>query len=118
MVVALFLAMAILAVGMAVLLARTTINVANLPDRDLDERLRLLRDHAYRTAFRALSGMLILGGFYQITAYSFGWRPLQSMNAPQAAMWGTFVAITTLPTAVVAWDESDHLDEPGYSGTN
>jgi hypothetical protein len=117
-VIALFLAMAILAVGIAVLLARTTINVANLPDRDLDERLRLLRDRAYRTAFRALSGLLILGGFYLVTAYSFGWHPLQSMNALQAAVWGMFIAIITLPTAVVAWDEPDPLDDPGYAGAS
>lgn len=97
--------------GGYVLLSRTAINLPNILERMLDERQRLVRDGAYRVAFRIVSGVLLVAALYMFMALSAGWPLPRSGEAGHAIFWAVFVVTTTLPTAIIAWTEPDREDE-------
>jgi hypothetical protein len=83
---------------------------ADTLDRQLDERQRLVRDHAYRGAYYLVT--LLFGLFALAVMYAAGddgtWPSLR-----QAALllpWLSFIP-GSLPTAFVAWSEPDLPDD-------
>jgi hypothetical protein len=85
---------------------------ADTVDRRLDERQRLVRDRAYRVAYHALT--ILFGGLSLLVMYAAGndegWPALR--ETALLLPWLTFLP-GSLPTAVVAWMESDPPDDPG-----
>lgn len=97
-------------VGGFILLSRPAINLPNIADRDLDERQRQVRDRAYRIAYRLAGGALFLVSLITFVALSAGRPVAPTPESAQAAFWGVFIVVTTLPTAIIAWTEPDPHD--------
>jgi hypothetical protein len=79
---------------------------ADTLDRQLDERQRMVRDHAYRLAYYALTLLFILLSL--VVMYAAGndasW---QALREPALFLpWFTFLP-GSLPSVVVAWTEPD-----------
>lgn len=87
--------------------------VESLRQVDIDERLRAVRDRAYRKAYQWLTMGIALLVFYVIastTGLSL-WLPTSlSQRLALLAIGGWIV--TTLPQAIIAWTEPDEPDEP------
>lgn len=86
--------------------------VESLRQVDIDERLRAVRDRAYRKAYQWLTMGFALLVFYAI-ASTMGlslWLPTSlSQRLALLAIGGLIV--TTLPQAIIAWTEPDEPDE-------
>jgi hypothetical protein len=84
---------------------------ADTVDRQLDERQRLVRDHAYRSAYYGLT--LLFGALSLVVMYAAGddagWSAMR--EAALLLPWLTFVP-GSLPSAIVAWTEPDPPEDP------
>lgn len=88
--------------------------VDSLRQVDIDERLRAVRDRAYRKAYQWLTmgiGLLVFYVIASTTGLSL-WVPTslsQRLGLLAIAGW----IVTTLPQAIIAWSEPDEPGEPG-----
>ena len=82
--------------------------VTNLPPNQLDERQRAVRGQAYQTAYRILTGFVILLGLYvSIGSFNAQWFLPRDFFAWIIVFFGLAILITSLPNAVFAWTEPD-----------
>ncbi len=93
------------------LLVPFTQEIANKEDADLDERQTAVRDSAHRKAYEIL-GTLVLGVLFLlwVIVEPLGdrpWTPQISIQDPTVVFVTTLWVYITLPTAVIAWRESD-----------
>jgi hypothetical protein len=90
-------------------LRRSTQRVAETKDEQLDERQRSIRDRAYRSAYTILTSLTMLALIYLSYAASFEglglWLPPR--QSVFAIVTGFILLSTSLPTAVIAWNEPD-----------
>lgn len=88
--------------------------LAQAPDEQLDERERELRDAAYLTSYRLLGAALVLCFLASLAVVPLvaGDRTV-SLDGVLAAFASLVMVAATLPSAVVAWrdTEVDHDDE-------
>lgn len=89
-----------------------THSIADQPDKRLDERQRLIRDRAYRSAYQVLAAVFLMSALYSYIALDSGslWFP-RTANQLNAFFWGAMLLAMTLPTAIIAWTEPDDVDE-------
>ncbi len=86
--------------------------MANETDDRLDERQRLVRNEAFRASYILLAALCVVGVVYGGIAWDNDWLWLpDTRTAVQAVVWGVFLLVMTLPTAVLAWTEPDDLAE-------
>lgn len=100
------------AVALWIALRLAVRTIADLPDELIDERQRAVRDRAYRSAFIALSALVVFG-----TMTIFGWAVFGTdegsvgltIGADQAAglMWCAIGVALSLPSMVIAWNERE-----------
>jgi len=104
-------------VGYARLMARNTINAANIEDDLLDERLIQIRDAAMRNAYRTLYVVGTLAGaalFVLILVNPLGCEKAFTANRMFFAFTTLFSAVLiplVLPTTIVAWTSPDPPSE-------
>lgn len=81
-------------------------HVADKGDDGLDERQRVVRDRAYRSACHVVTGALMSTLLYGQLASQFQlWLPPAGVF--QIGLPLVFALTFTLPTAIVAWNEPD-----------
>jgi hypothetical protein len=85
---------------------RTYINTPQLADAELDERLVQVRNQAFRTAYRMLVPVAVLGMALSLFAVTQQPGPAGSTNA-LILLFGVGILAGTLPTVIVAWREPD-----------
>lgn len=95
-----------ISLGCASWLYASISNVAKAQDKELDERQRIVRDRAYRYAYRTVMVVVVVLLLVRIVltqgeAIING--PLQSL----AVFWGILQLFGTLPTAIIAWVERE-----------
>jgi hypothetical protein len=94
--------------GLWFLLDQATLGVLRLDPGQLDERQQLVRDRAYRRAYRVVQ--VVLAGF--LVAAWAGPRPVTfSGSRWQVVLTGLAWAALVLPTVVVAWTEPVDPDD-------
>lgn len=89
-------------------------DVANQRGNDLDEREHAIRDRAYYRAYKILSSIALCVLFYYVIALDSNVLPLrvpQAEGSRMAVFLCAFLLVTTLPTAILAWDEPDLEEE-------
>jgi hypothetical protein len=102
-------------VGILWLSRRTYINSPALGDAELDERLVQIRNRAYRWAFQAFAPLAVI--CLPLTWVVVMWQPNdQGYFNAFIIFSGIALLATTLPTAIVAWNEPDPT-EPEPSPT-
>ena len=85
---------------------RTYINTPQLADAELDERLVQVRNQAFRTAYRVLVPVAVLGMALSLVAVTQQPGPAGYTNAV-ILLFGVGILAGTLPTVIVAWREPD-----------
>ena len=87
-------------------------NYARRPDQQLDERQRLVRDRAYRLAYRILSSVSLAVVVYVLATRLFDglWRP-DGGTVYVAAFVGYCAVVLCLPAAILAWTEPEAPSE-------
>ena len=86
--------------------------LTNLPLNQLDERQQAVRGHAYQTAYRILTGLVMLLGLYVgIGSFNAQLFLPRDFWAWMIAFFALVILITSLPSAVFAWTEPDPQDE-------
>ncbi len=71
-----------------------------------------MRNEAFRASYILLAALCVVGIVYGGIALDNDWLWLpDTWNAVQAVVWGVFLLVMTLPTAVLAWTEPDDLAE-------
>jgi hypothetical protein len=94
--------------GLWFLLDQATVGVLRLDPGELDERQQLVRDRAYRRAYRVVQ--VVLAGFL-VAAWAWP-RPVSvSGYRWQVVLTGLAWAALMLPTMVVAWTEPVDPDD-------
>src|ERR1700674_5824238 len=83
---------------------RTYVNAPQLADRELDERLVLIKNRAYRTAYKIIAPLVIIAGplAYVVLSIEPG---SHGVSHALLIFGGLALVVTTLPTAIVAWRE-------------
>ncbi len=97
-------------------LRASTQEVANEDDERLDERQRMVRNDAHRTAYYVLARAVMVPFFlYFVLALALDGIPSWMVEPPIiASICFTFLhLVVTLPTAVLAWNEPDPEEENG-----
>ena len=85
---------------------------AELPGRNLDERQRQLRDHAWILSYQVLSAVVILGVIVAgIEAFVLERPVTLDASAINALVLSVAVLLPVLPTAALAWIEPDPIEE-------
>jgi len=86
--------------------------LTNLPLDQLDERQRVVRGLAYQRAYHILIGLLMVLALY-VAAGSFNtqWFPPNDFSVWLIVFFGLAILLTSLPSAVFAWNEPDLLEE-------
>lgn len=90
--------------------------IADDADARLDERQLALRNSAYTDAYRFVSGLVLIG----CIAIALGsdlrqpWVPT-GYEEWNAIVWGLFIYLTSLPSAILAWREPDRAEEPEFA---
>jgi len=86
--------------------------IADDLDSRLDERQIALRNSAYLDSYRIVSGIVILGVIWIAIGTDLGywWIPT-TWHEWNAIVWGLFIYLTSLPSAILAWREPDRHDE-------
>lgn len=98
------------------LLLYVTRNVAELPERALDERQELIRNRAYRRAYRIVIHALIWPAALIVLLASFGdphgWLHALWSNTALVIALGTCGTqlLAFLPTMMLAWTEPDPIE--------
>lgn len=92
-------------VAMATLLMPRLLGTSDGADAELDERQLALRNHAYLNAYRILGALVLLLALYYMMATGSGWWLPRTDLETQAAFWGIYLVATTLPAALIAWNE-------------
>jgi uncharacterized membrane protein len=109
-----FGALAIVAVATMAILSvwlgrRTYINAPQIADRELDERLVQIKNRAYRTAFKILTGFMVVA--WPLSLFVLFDRPgAHGITRALVLFGGVGLLATTLPTAIVAWREPDPVE--------
>jgi len=85
---------------------RTYVNSPQLADRELDERLVQVKNHAYRTAFKIFVGFIVVAWPVSLLLL-FDQPGSHGFTRAFLIFAGVGLLATTLPTAVVAWREPD-----------
>ena len=86
--------------------------ITNLPLNQLDERQQVVRGKAYQTAYRILTGLVMLLGLYVgIGSFNAQLFLPRDFWAWIIAFFGLAILITSLPSAVFSWTEPDPQDE-------
>ena len=94
--------------GLWFLLDQTTVGVLRLDPGELDERQQVVRDRAYRRAYRVVQ--VVLAAF--LVAAWAGPRPVTFPGYRwQVVLTGLAWAALVLPTVVVAWTEPMNPDD-------
>lgn len=95
------------------LMGHTTVNLPNIAGRALDERQRRVRDGAFRGAYYALMTLVTLIGAGVLLVSIVGDNPTVAVTngTAQVIWWAVFIVTNTLPTAIIAWNESDPDEE-------
>ncbi len=86
--------------------------LAQAPDTDLDEREAGLRNESYLIAYRILNGVVLAGGLAAVVGLQLA--DLEIVLRADDVMWiltSLLVASVTLPSAVVAWRDTETDDE-------
>lgn len=87
-------------------------NYAGRADAALDERQRLVRDRAYRLAYRAFFGLSLTLTLALLVAIAAGWHWLPGeRGALITLLLGYCAAGVSLPAAIIAWTEPEANDE-------
>lgn len=107
----------VLLIGLAIRrVGRVGKAIADDTDARLDERQLALRNSAYTDAYRLVSGCIVLG----CIAIAIGsdlkqpWVP-SGYEEWNAIVWGLFIYLTSLPSAILAWREPDRAEEPEFA---
>ena len=79
----------------------------NAPDEQLDERQVQTRNQAYRFAYMGISALVILIFLYLILADDLRLRVPRSYDQISPIFNTVFTFIMVLPSAILAWTESD-----------
>lgn len=85
---------------------RTIISTPNLADAELDERLVQTRNAAFRSAFKVFAPVALIGWIVSMVAIQVQPGNEGFLNA-FLIYFGIALLATTLPTAIVAWQEPD-----------
>jgi len=85
---------------------RTYVNLPQLADRELDERLVQIKNQAYRTAFQIFIVMIVAAWPLSLLLL-FNNPGGQGVTGALVTFGGAMLLATTLPTAIVAWREPD-----------
>jgi hypothetical protein len=95
------------------LLLYVTSRVTELPERAIDERQEMIRNWAYRVAYRIVVHALLWPAVLVVTLASFGdphgWLHALWSNTPLVIALGTSGTqlLVFLPTMILAWTEPD-----------
>lgn len=100
------------AVALWVALRLAVRTIADLPDELIDERQRGVRDRAYRSAFIALSALVVFGTMTIFAWAVFGTeegsvRLTVDVDRAAGLMWFVIGAVLSLPSMVIAWSERE-----------
>jgi hypothetical protein len=79
----------------------------NAPDEQLDERQVLVRNRAYRLAYSVVSLTVLILLVYLMLASDFHWPVLSGYDQISPFFWGVWTIVLVLPSAILAWTESD-----------
>ncbi|RYF78488.1 MAG: hypothetical protein EOO39_01275 [Cytophagaceae bacterium] len=79
----------------------------NAPDEQLDERQVLVRNQAYRLAYSFVSAVVLILLVYLMLASDFHWPVLNGYDQISPFFWGVWIVVLVLPSAILAWTESD-----------
>lgn len=105
--VALLVGLAV-AAGLYVLLRRVVRGMADLPDAFVDERVRVVRNERYRSAYQVLSAVavvVLLAGYMATDASRLAWQP--EARHLHAAFWSVLGLSLALPSMLMAWSERE-----------
>jgi len=87
-------------------LGRTYVNAPRLPDAELDERLLQVKNQAYRRAYLIVAPVTVVAWILSLAALQ--WQPNDEGRIMAVALVvASGLAVGTLPTAIVAWQEPD-----------
>jgi hypothetical protein len=87
-------------------LGRTYVNAPRLPDAELDERLLQVKNQAYRRAYLIVAPVTVVAWILSLAALQ--WQPNDEGRIMAIALVvASGLAVGTLPTAIVAWQEPD-----------
>ena len=102
-------------IGVLWLTRRTYINTPALGDAELDERLVQIRNQAYRRAFQVFVPVALIG--WGLNWAAIQWQPnVQGWTNAYLIFSVVALLATTLPTAIVAWNEPDPTEsEPSQT---
>jgi uncharacterized membrane protein len=85
---------------------RTYVNAPQIADRELDERLVQIKNHAYRNAFKIFTAFVVVA--WPLSLFLLFDQPNSHGITRAFAIFGAVgLFASTLPTAVVAWREPD-----------
>lgn len=86
--------------------------IADDIDARLDERQLAMRNSAYLDSYRIVAGLVILGVIWIALGTDLGywWIP-STWHEWNAIVWGLFIYLTLLPSAILAWREPDRHEE-------
>jgi hypothetical protein len=99
------------------LLLYVTSRVSELPETAIDERQQMIRNRAYRVAYRIVVHALIWPALLIVTLASFGdphgWLHALWSNTPLVIALGTSGTqlLVFLPTMILAWTEPEPIEE-------
>lgn len=79
----------------------------NAPDEQLDERQVLVRNRAYRFAYSIVSAAVLTLLVYLMLAADFRWPMLNGYDQLSPFFWSIMTVLLVLPSAILAWTESD-----------
>lgn len=79
----------------------------NAPDDQVDERQVQIRNQAYRFAYMGLSTLVLLVFIYFTLANDFHWPIPGSYDQLSSLFWVTWSFVLTLPSAILAWTETN-----------
>ncbi|WP_375444244.1 hypothetical protein [uncultured Fibrella sp.] len=96
-------------VGLSVYLYRGTQlwQFGNAPDEQLDERQVLVRNRAYQLAYAIVSAVIVSLLVYLMLAADFHWPVLSGYDQLNPFFWGVWIVVLVLPSAILAWTESE-----------
>lgn len=90
------------------MLFESTRNIGQLKDIDLNEHQRMVRYRAYHLAYRIVAVFLIIAlasyNFFSVLGINLS---ILSNTPPGVLLLSTLVFISTLPTMLIAWQESE-----------
>lgn len=96
-----------------VLLSSRAGRVVQSREKDLDERQRMVRDRAYRYAYRVIAPLFLLVASYLVFLPIFAAQPGLNLPLPTnmmeglACLWAVMLIVLTLPTSIITWMERE-----------